>query len=247
MRFSRNWTVAPWALGALTLLFGLGYAPAVRATTFKVDHFGEEKTLGWSTSAESTTDTDNDGATDIDEGNGDRDGDGIPNDRDYDPTGYFYDQADGRILSGGSVSISPSGGVNLAFDGSNGFYQFFVSTPGVYTIQMTPPPGYKLAAQTCPNLDPPPLSIPTGPGAPLVLGNGEVGNTGFLSSDVCTPYYFTMNIEAGDVDVFNNNFPFIRTNENVAPAASTYTLAAMVSLLLIAGAWRLGMLRRVED
>ncbi len=57
-------------------------------------------------------DTDGDGIADFIEGQGDRDGDGVPNHEDYDPTGYFYDEATGRILKGGSISVNPAGPVN---------------------------------------------------------------------------------------------------------------------------------------
>lgn len=230
-------------LVSLLLVCGL-VASASAESAFRVAQFEEDASLGWIAMEIATTaDSDADGALDSEEGTGDRDGDGIPNDEDYDPTGYFYDQADGRILSGGGITVSPSGGVTTVANGSTGFYQFFVATPGVYTINMTAPPGYMLASSTCPRDDPPPLSV-TNIGQPMVLGASEVGNSGFLDSNACTDYYFTINIEAGDDDVFSNNFPFVRTDFTAAPAASTYTLATMVASLILLGVWHLSRRRR---
>ena len=40
-----------------------------------------------------------------------------------------------------------------------------------------------------------------------MLGNGEDGNTGFLTSNACTTFYLTLDLAAGDPFVINNNFP----------------------------------------
>ncbi|HYD50512.1 MAG TPA: hypothetical protein VEB21_19305 [Terriglobales bacterium] len=231
---------------ALLAALLLGGAAAASAQGFKVDNFDDDS-AGWSLIIDATTDSDGDGATDEEEGDDDRDNDGIPNDEDYDPTGYFYDINTGRILPGGSVTITGCPNMVLE-DGSQGFYQFLGLDIGTCTINITPPPGYELATLLCPNLDPPPLDVPDGPGAPLVLGNTEVGNTGFLSGSDCTPYYFTLNFNSlTDIDVFANNFPFLRVDAAVAPAASTVGLAMMVGLLLLAGTWRMATPRRVKS
>lgn len=224
----------------LAFLFVCGYAGLAKADGFKVDSFKDD-TAGWSLVVDVTADTDDDGATDIEEGTGDRDGDGKPNFEDYDPTGYFYDVDTGRILAGGSVSVSGCNH-NLIENGSQGFYQFIGTDLGTCTISITNPPGYELATQVCPNLDPPPFNVPNGPGAPVVLGATEVGATGFLSSNGCTPYYFSFTFDSfDDVDVLANNFPFRRAGAAAAPAASTYGLAAMVVVLLILGTWRMAL------
>lgn len=167
---------------------------------------------GWASAAVSfntgisVTDKDGDGIDDCTEGTGDRDGDGIPNDEDYDPTGYFYDESTGQIIPGGQIAVTGPGGVTIVQDGSSGFYQFTTDgTPGTYTIQVTLPPGYAWSS-TCLRQDPPPFD-PTGGPNPTVLGNGENGATGFLTSNACTPYYLTFDLGEEDPVIINNNFP----------------------------------------
>jgi len=140
--------------------------------------------------------------------NDDSDSDGTPNYLDYDPAGYLYDESTGQILSGGFVSASGPGGISVVADGSTGYYQFFTDgTPGVYTIFVSPPPGY-MPSSSCLPLDPPPFD-PTGAGTdPVILGSGENGSTGFLTSNACTPHYTTIDLAPGDPAVINNNFPF---------------------------------------
>jgi len=151
-------------------------------------------------------DTDSDGAPDSVEGTGDRDGDGIPNNEDYDPTGYFYDETTAQIIPGGQIAVTGPGVVTIVHNGFNGFYQFTTDgTAGTYTMQVTLPSGY-VWSSTCLQQDPPPLD-PTGGPNPTVLGNGEDDATGFLTSNACTPYYLSLDLEAGDPIIFNNNFP----------------------------------------
>ncbi len=59
-----------------------------------------DKTL---TNIDNDVDTDNDGLSDEMEGDGDHDGDGIVDSQDYDPTGYLYDSATGKIVPGGRI------------------------------------------------------------------------------------------------------------------------------------------------
>jgi hypothetical protein len=151
-------------------------------------------------------DADGDGVPDSLEGTGDRDGDGVPDCEDYDPTGYFYDETTGQIIAGGQIAVTGPGAVVIAHDGSDGFYQFTTDgTAGTYTIGVTLPPGYAWS-NTCLRQDPPPFD-PTGGENPTVLGNGEDGDTGFLTSNACTDYYLTFDLAAGDPVIFNNNFP----------------------------------------
>lgn len=76
-------------------------------------------------------DADGDGvADDVESDTADRDGDSIPDRQDYDPQGYFYCRADGRIVAGGLVSVSGPGNVNMVKDGTaSGEYQWFVDAP----------------------------------------------------------------------------------------------------------------------
>jgi uncharacterized repeat protein (TIGR01451 family) len=152
------------------------------------------------------TDTDDDGIPDTIDGDGDRDNDGIPDYADYDPSGYIYSETTGEILTGGSVQVSGPGVITFVENGSNGYYEFITDgTPGIYTISLNTPAGYRLST-TCLPMNPPPFE-PSGLGDPVVLGNGENGNTGYLSSMDCTPYYFTFNLSPGDPYIINNNYP----------------------------------------
>ena len=168
----------------------------------------------------SVPDTDEDGSPDENESAWtDRDNDGISDAEDYDPTGYFYCEDDGRILSGGQISVTnlTSGGtqtgigtsnsITIVEDGSTGYYQFYVSAPGTYRLVPTLPPG-ALASTTrisSGTLDVTSL-LPANPG---ILGAGEVGATGVLNdfSAAANPFYTDFEIEAGDPSIFNNNLP----------------------------------------
>ncbi len=164
----------------------------------------------WTASSQQiVADEDNDGVGDAEEGTGDRDGDTIPNYQDYDPTGYFYDESNGEIISGGSITVIGPGAVTIVHNGSSGYYQFFTDdTPGIYTIIPVYPTGY-LSSVTC--LAQASACDPTGQSNPYVLGNGENGSTGYLSSNACTPFYLSFNLAAGDPEIFNNNFPLQNT------------------------------------
>ena len=165
-------------------------------------------------------DSDGDGAPDVDEGCGpgdDRDGDGVCNARDYDPTGYFYCEDDGRIIPGGGVRVSGPFGdasgvgtsnfITIVRDGSDGSYQFFVTRAGSYTLAITYPPGTTPSATrlTSGGLDATSLL----PDNPAAIGSGEVGTTGRLAdfSAGANVFYTTFDIEAGDPIIFNNNIP----------------------------------------
>jgi len=154
----------------------------------------------------SANDSDNDGVEDNVEGGGDRDGDGVPNYQDYDPMGYFYDRSDGKIISGGLISVTGPGLVTIVENGENGYYQFTTDgTSGTYTITVSLPPGYTWS-KSCLRRDPPAFD-PTGQAEPVVLGNGENGSTGYLTSNACSRFYLSFDLEPGDPAIFNNNIP----------------------------------------
>jgi len=154
-------------------------------------------------------DSDGDGVNDNDEGDGDRDLDGVANYQDYDPTGYLFDEDSAEIVSGGSIEVTGPGDITIVEDGSEGYYQFITDgTPGTYTLDVTVPSGYALSG-VCLQGDPPAYD-PTGEPEPVNLGNGENADTGFLTSNACTTFYLSFDLEAGDPNIINNNIPLER-------------------------------------
>ena len=166
-------------------------------------------------------DSDIDFITDITEGTGDRDGDGNENNLDFDPTGYFYDEANGEIIAGGLISITGPGQLDLRFDGSTGFYQWIGETPGVYTMTITTPPGYALS-DACPLEPPTNVLDPTGGPDPTVVGAFEEGSTGFLQSTMCTTTFVAFDFEPGDPVVINNNIALKNLSTDYGDAPNSY-------------------------
>ncbi|WP_427454228.1 DUF7507 domain-containing protein [Litorimonas sp. WD9-15] len=164
-------------------------------------------------------DEDGDGAPDrFESPTADRDGDGIPDSMDYDPTGYFYCEENGNILPGGGISVAGPAGVNSAVgtlnniviveDGSNGFYQFYVTAPGRYTLTPTYPDTGLVSTARLPIEEG--LDVSTRTDNPAILGSSEVGDTGQIadfSADANAPFYFEFEFEAGDPSVLLNNIP----------------------------------------
>ena len=167
-----------------------------------------------------SADLDGDGAPDANESpNGDRDNDGVSDQADYDPTGYFYCEADGTIVTGGRIAVvnvftggsqigvGSSNDINIIRDGSDGSYQFYVTAPGTYRLVVTLPPDSVASTDhlSSGTLDVTSL-LPANPG---ILGSGEVRNTGVLNdfSAAANPFYTEFVINVGDPSVFNNNIP----------------------------------------
>ena len=165
-------------------------------------------------------DTDGDGvADDLESASADRDGDGIPDSEDYDPTGYFYCEETGDILLGGGITVSGPAGSNSSIgtsnniviveDGSDGFYQFYVTAPGRYTLTPTYPTSGAPSSDRLVEgavLDATSLL----PQNPAILGSSENRNTGTLadaSLSANPAYYFEFEFEAGDPAIFMNNIP----------------------------------------
>ncbi len=173
------------------------------------------------TAVVAVTDTDGDGLPDGLEGCGpgdDRDGDGICDREDFDPTGYFYCEDDGRILPGGTISVSGSAGtqtgvgtsnnITIVQDGSvDGQFVFFVSRPGTYTLTPTYP---SLGSPSTTRLSSGTLDVSTRlPGPIASIGSSEFGNTGRLADSTAgaNPFFLSFEFEAGDPFVINNNLP----------------------------------------
>ena len=159
-------------------------------------------------------DADGDGvADDVESNTADRDGDGIPDRQDYDPQGYFYCRADGRILTGGQVSVSGPGNVKMVRDGTaTGEYQWFVDAPGTYVMAIdTSAMEFPTIARDSAGS----VTLASLSGNPIVIGATEAGNSGVLGlfngtaidPEAPTAYYTTFVIAEGDANVFGNNIP----------------------------------------
>ncbi len=126
-----------------------------------------------------------------------------------DPTGFFYCEDTGQILTGGSIAFA-GGIVNVGADGSTGEYQVDflpVAVGTLYTMTVTPPPGTILSV-TRP-VNPTPID-PIVAGPPLIIGSDELGTSGFLADFTVganTPWYDTFTIDPGDQLMLNNNIP----------------------------------------
>ncbi|WP_073141131.1 DUF7507 domain-containing protein [Litoreibacter ascidiaceicola] len=170
------------------------------------------------TASVAVTDSDGDGVPDsLESATADRDGDGIPDANDYDPTGYFYCEDDGRILAGGSISVTGPFGtqtgvgtsnfITIVRDGSAGEFQFFVTRAGTYTINPTYPASGAVSTSRLanPTLDATSLL----PANPASIGSSEFGTTDRLAdfSAGANPFYLTLTFEAGDPFILNNNIP----------------------------------------
>jgi large repetitive protein len=169
-------------------------------------------------------DTDGDGVPDDAEGPGDRDGDGVPNAQDYDPTGAFYCEEDGRLLTGGSIRVVRSGGgtdgVTIVRSGTDGTYQFYVTAPGTYRLEVTYPAGGgpSTARPTAGRLDLGAL-IPAGV---VSVGSSEAGDTGVLAdgSARANTWYTTFVMVEGSPYIINNNIPVVACTAGAEIAAS---------------------------
>jgi hypothetical protein len=142
----------------------------------------------------------------------DTDGDGIadcddPRPLQFDPAGYIYDETSGKIVAGGLVTVTGPGPATVIQNGSTGRYAFTITVPGVYTLTVSPPPGYTFSSICLPSAGP--FTPPLPPPFSVSLGNSENGNTGFLTSNACTTFYYSFNLlpVPGDPVIINNNIP----------------------------------------
>ncbi|MBK8564653.1 MAG: gliding motility-associated C-terminal domain-containing protein [Saprospiraceae bacterium] len=155
----------------------------------------------------------------------------------HDPTGWIYCDKTGRIITGGTISVTgpngiPNSQVNIIHNGSNGYYEFYTDgTPGVYTMSYTHPDGYPLSVDCA--AQPSPVDI-TGMPDPYILGV-DTASAGQLSDFNCAsnPFYLTFSIEPGDPVVYHNNLPLACTvisgtvtmdgnfNDQIDPADTT--------------------------
>ncbi len=180
-------------------------------------------------------DADGDGVPDsLESSSADRDGDGIVDSADYDPQGYFYCEDDGRILSGGGITVTGDSGSNssvgtannitIVRDGSTGEYQWFALVPGTYSVAYSYP---STGVASTARLSSGSIDVTTLlPSNPAVLGSTEVGSTGVLAdaSLAANPvFYDTFVIEAGDPDVLANNIPMTNCQINAVTVSASDT------------------------
>ena len=162
-------------------------------------------------------DADGDGVSDALEGTGDRDGDGIPDAQDYDPTGAFYCEDTGQLLSGGRISVTgPAGSqtgvgtsnnITILRDGSDGRFQFFVTAAGSYTLNITyPASGVASVARLSSGVLNATSLLPANPAS---IGSNEAGTSGRLANFTAAAnrFYTTFVVAAGDPHIINNNIP----------------------------------------
>jgi len=123
--------------------------------------------------------------------------------------GYFYDEITGKIIPEGSITVTGPGVTNLKYNGTDGYYQYFTDgTPGTYSINVTLP-AYWNWSDSCIRQDPPSFD-PTNLLSPILLGNGEDSSSGYLTSSDCTDFYQYFDLDIGDPEILNNNFPIHR-------------------------------------
>ncbi len=198
-----SWNVASIASGASV---ALSFTAEVLAPTGVADEYKNTAQVSASDQSDPDSTPNND------------DGDQSEDDEDsalvvpqIDPTGRFYCEDTGEILTGGSVAFSSSNGGSTTdfLDGTTGEYRsdFIAPAAGtMFTMAITPPPGTILSVTRPVN----PTPIAPAGAVPVNLGSTEQGNTGFLvdfSAAANTPWYDTFTIDPGDPIIINNNIP----------------------------------------
>ena len=140
-----------------------------------------------------------------------------------DPTGHIYCQETGKIITGGTISVTPpsGGSVSIGMDGSSGHYYWLATgspvTAGTYTMTYNPPAGYSTTGtpgdrtgDTDDAIDPTFGSEdnPTNQD-PLLLGSDTTNGGGSLIdfSANANPFFLDFNLEQNDPFVDLNNIP----------------------------------------
>jgi len=153
-------------------------------------------------------DSDNDGIINYMEGySTDRDGDNLADRFDYDPSGYFYCENNGKIITGGRVTITGND-ITMVEDGNKGYYQFVSLAKGEYRLEITPP----TSTEVSPYRPASEKALPMGENL-MILGSGEHGQSGYLETaalEVNGPWYdrFVMDSDYA-APIINNNIPLV--------------------------------------
>ncbi len=189
-------------------------------------------------------DSDNDGKKDIDEGTGDRDGDGIPDYRDYDPSGWFYNQEDGEVIPGGSINITCNNGATASpanQTSGDGSYAFGVSnllSSNICSMDVTPPSGWMLSDDY--NASSTPCLIASGDtyaGQDKDAGN-HLATSGVFDIAANQPYCFDFEIDQNSGNLYFNNIPLKKAPLTV-PSLTDWGRLLMLAVLLLVGFYHL--------
>ena len=133
-----------------------------------------------------------------------------------DPTGFFYCTSTGEIIPGGSISVASGGPTEqfvVAADGSDGFYQFFPTTVGTFTLTVTVPPGFELDPAAAPTQ----AFTATAGGVDQTVGSDDADGDGTIDdltvaemggNAFAQSYTFTFN-DITDGDIFLANIPLL--------------------------------------
>ena len=133
-----------------------------------------------------------------------------------DPTGFFYCEDDGQILTGGSIEFI-GGTTIVTSNGVSGNYQIDFDPGAVvttYTANIIYPPG-TIAGSRLPGaaID----LLPSPPAGDLILGSSDVNNDGILDdfSAGANPWSDTFMAIVGDQAVLRNNIPVTNCASNI--------------------------------
>jgi SdrD B-like domain/SprB repeat len=140
-----------------------------------------------------------------------------------DPAGYFYCVETGKVITGGTITVTPpaGGSFNIVEDGSSGRYVWIATgspvVAGIYQMSYTPPAGYTVTGtpgnrigDTNDILDPT-AGSEDNPGnlAPLLIGS-DVNGTGTMLLDfsaASNPFFLSFDLALNDPFVDLNNLP----------------------------------------
>ena len=165
----------------------------------------------------------------------DQDGDRIrdaddPHPADADPQGRFYNEANGQVLAGGSITVEAVPGfggsnaeINLIKNGVDGEYQWTVNAaglPGRYRMTVTPPSGFS-ASTSC--TDQGVYDVDPQPPVYIEIGQGETGGSVTPNDCGSNPFYLTFDLASGDEIVIYNNLPFYQQQQPTNIVLSSFT------------------------
>ncbi|MFQ5445647.1 MAG: gliding motility-associated C-terminal domain-containing protein [Saprospiraceae bacterium] len=123
----------------------------------------------------------------------------------HDPTGYIYCDKTGKVITGGTISVTGPGQVIIVADGSTGYYEFLTDgTPGIYNMSYSHPAGYPMSITCLPQPGP---FDPTGLPDPVILGSDTLGMYLAATSCAANPYYLSFDLAPGDPIILKNNLP----------------------------------------